>query len=120
MQKAYLANKKLEAGALANVTEGRMVGHYWLRCPQLAPKPEMRKQIKDAVALGELVDMRILVIEWGKTSREMVQRALKKIAPSSLLLAGIILNKTKRWGSSYYYDHYYTGYRKEKPVDKEK
>ena len=51
MQKAYLANKKLEAGALANVTEGRMVGHYWLRCPQLAPKPEMRKQIKDAVAL---------------------------------------------------------------------
>ncbi len=71
--------------------------------------------INDAVALGELVDMRILVIEWGKTPRDVVQRALKKIAPSNLVFAGIILNKTKHWGSSYYYDHYYGGKkRKEK------
>jgi glucose-6-phosphate isomerase len=51
MGKAYLANKKLEAGAIANPSENRMVGHYWLRTPQLAPQPELRKQIKDAVAL---------------------------------------------------------------------
>ena len=70
--------------------------------------------INDAVALGELVDMRILVVEWGKTPRDMVQRALRKIAPSNLVLAGILLNKTKRWGSSDSYDHYYTGYQKEK------
>ena len=68
--------------------------------------------INDAVALGELVDMRILVIEWGKTSRDVVQRALKKIAPSNLVFAGIILNKAKHWGSSYYYDHYYDGKKK--------
>jgi glucose-6-phosphate isomerase len=29
----------LEAGAIANADEGRQVGHYWLRCPELAPEP---------------------------------------------------------------------------------
>lgn len=77
--------------------------------------------INDAVALGELVDMRVLVVEWGKTPKEVVQRALKKIAPSNLVLSAIILNKAKHWGSSYYYDHYYDGkkregYRKRKSV----
>ena len=54
MNKAYAANKKLEAGAIANPTYNWMVGHYWLRAPQLAPKPELRKQINDAVALVKL------------------------------------------------------------------
>lgn len=75
--------------------------------------------INDAVALGELVDMRILVIEWGKTPRDVVQRALKKIAPANLVSAGIILNKAKHWGSSYYYDHYYDG-KKKKGYKREK
>jgi glucose-6-phosphate isomerase len=50
MATAYEANQKLEKGGIANPTEKRMVGHYWLRAPQLAPKSE-RKRIKDAVAL---------------------------------------------------------------------
>ncbi|MDD5226830.1 MAG: polysaccharide biosynthesis tyrosine autokinase, partial [Candidatus Omnitrophica bacterium] len=69
--------------------------------------------INDAVALGGLVDMRLLVVEWGKTSKELVQRALKKIAPSNLVLSAIILNKARHWGSSYYYDHYYDGSKKQ-------
>jgi len=76
--------------------------------------------INDAVALGELVDMRILVIEWGKTPRDVVQRALKKIAPSNLVFAGIILNKAKHWGSSYYYDHYYDGKKKKEHEQRKK
>ncbi|MBI1945316.1 MAG: glucose-6-phosphate isomerase [Deltaproteobacteria bacterium] len=40
---------KLEAGALANPDEKRMVGHYWLRAPQLAPTPELRAQIEDTL-----------------------------------------------------------------------
>lgn len=63
--------------------------------------------LNDAVALGELVDMRIIVIEWGKTPRELVERAMKRIAPSNLVLAGIVLNRAKHWGETYYYDHYY-------------
>ena len=31
--KAFAAMRELEAGAIANPTEKRMVGHYWLRNP---------------------------------------------------------------------------------------
>ena len=38
---------KLEAGEIANPDEGRMVGHYWLRNPALAPNDEIRAQITE-------------------------------------------------------------------------
>ena len=47
---ALAGMKELEGGAIANPDEGRMVGHYWLRAPQLAPTPELRKEIEDCVA----------------------------------------------------------------------
>ena len=37
----------LEKGAIANPDEKRMVGHYWLRAPQLAPTPEIGREIRD-------------------------------------------------------------------------
>ncbi len=43
--KAHEAMQALEAGAIANPDEKRMVGHYWLRKPELAPTPEMRAEI---------------------------------------------------------------------------
>ncbi|HBA89882.1 MAG TPA: glucose-6-phosphate isomerase [Geobacter sp.] len=46
LQKAYAEMEKLEAGAEANPDEGRMVGHYWLRAPELAPSPDMSEEIK--------------------------------------------------------------------------
>ncbi|MBN1402951.1 MAG: glucose-6-phosphate isomerase, partial [Opitutales bacterium] len=35
-QNAFAAMKELEGGAIANPDEKRMVGHYWLRAPELA------------------------------------------------------------------------------------
>jgi glucose-6-phosphate isomerase len=35
----------LEQGAIANPDENRMVGHYWLRNPDLAPSPELTQEI---------------------------------------------------------------------------
>ena len=49
-QRAFLSMSALEAGAVANPDEGRMVGHYWLRAPQLAPTPELRAEIEDCSA----------------------------------------------------------------------
>ena len=49
-QKAFEAMDALEAGAIANPDENRMVGHYWLRAPQLAPKPELRQEIEETLA----------------------------------------------------------------------
>ncbi len=39
----------LEAGAIANPDENRMVGHYWLRDPELAPTPELKQDILDTL-----------------------------------------------------------------------
>jgi glucose-6-phosphate isomerase len=50
MQKAFAAMKELEGGAVANPDENRMVGHYWLRAPQLAPTSALREAITGTVA----------------------------------------------------------------------
>src|SRR6266566_4931950 len=49
IEKAFTAMRELEAGAIANPTENRMVGHYWLRNPLLAPSPELRAEIQDTI-----------------------------------------------------------------------
>src|SRR6476660_2129111 len=46
---AFAAMRELEVGAIANTTENRMVGHYWLRNPVLAPTPEIRSEIEDTI-----------------------------------------------------------------------
>jgi glucose-6-phosphate isomerase len=49
MKKAFAAMSKLEAGAIANPDERRMVGHYWLRTPRLAPTAALRREIEATV-----------------------------------------------------------------------
>ncbi|MFO0573168.1 MAG: glucose-6-phosphate isomerase [Polyangia bacterium] len=46
LDRARRAMIDLEAGALANADEQRRVGHYWLRDPERAPTPELRKEIE--------------------------------------------------------------------------
>jgi glucose-6-phosphate isomerase len=48
--KAFVAMDALEKGAIANPDENRMVGHYWLRNPKLAPTAEIRSAIESTVA----------------------------------------------------------------------
>ena len=50
MQRAFAAMDALEAGAIANPDEQRMVGHYWLRAPERAPAPEIAAEIRATVA----------------------------------------------------------------------
>ncbi len=47
MKKAYAEMRELEEGAVANPDEGRMVGHYWLRAPSLAPNDSIRLEIEE-------------------------------------------------------------------------
>ena len=57
--RAFEAMRELEGGAIANPDEQRMVGHYWLRRPDLAPTPEMadgiRRVVEDVKALARRV-----------------------------------------------------------------
>jgi glucose-6-phosphate isomerase len=46
---AFAAMAAIEQGAVANVDEGRQVGHYWLRAPQLAPDVGVARGIGDVV-----------------------------------------------------------------------
>lgn len=50
IQRAFAAMTELERGAIANPDENRMVGHYWLRNPALAPTPELRDAITNTLA----------------------------------------------------------------------
>ena len=50
LQAAYGAMAQLEAGAIANPDENRMVGHYWLRAPELAPDPGITEEITTTLA----------------------------------------------------------------------
>ena len=50
MEAALSFMKELEGGVIANPDENRMVGHYWLRNPALAPTPEIRKAIEETMA----------------------------------------------------------------------
>ena len=49
MAQAYDAMAGLEAGEIANPDEGRMVGHYWLRSPRLAPTDAIARQVRKAI-----------------------------------------------------------------------
>ncbi len=46
---AYAAMRELEAGAIANPDEQRMVGHYWLRDSKLAPNAALKQEIDETL-----------------------------------------------------------------------
>ena len=50
LAKAFRAMAELEAGAIANPDENRMVGHYWLRNSSLAPTTEIKTAIDQTLA----------------------------------------------------------------------
>jgi len=49
LQRAFADMAALEKGAIANPDENRMVGHYWLRAPQLAPTKELANEISSTL-----------------------------------------------------------------------
>ncbi|MGB2924162.1 MAG: glucose-6-phosphate isomerase [Limnothrix sp.] len=46
---AFQHVKDIEAGAIANPDEDRMVGHYWLRNPELAPSAELKADVVETL-----------------------------------------------------------------------
>ena len=48
-QSAFQQMQDLEDGGIANPDENRMVGHYWLRNPELAPSTEIQNLISSTI-----------------------------------------------------------------------
>jgi len=73
---AFDAMRALEAGAIANPDEGRMVGHYWLRTPELAPTPEIRNEIEatreDVAAFAAAVHSGKIAAPGGKAFTQVL------------------------------------------------
>ncbi len=57
---AFAAMNRLESGAIANPDEQRMVGHYWLRSPGLAPDPAVAAHIEAEVDRIETFAQQVL------------------------------------------------------------
>ncbi len=53
MRLAFESMSALEKGAIANPDEGRMVGHYWLRAPGLAPDATTAEAVRSAIKAVE-------------------------------------------------------------------
>ncbi|MBL8727784.1 MAG: glucose-6-phosphate isomerase [Planctomycetes bacterium] len=50
LQGALAAMRRIEEGSLANADEQRMVGHFWLRAPGLAPATDLEQEIVRTLA----------------------------------------------------------------------
>jgi glucose-6-phosphate isomerase len=57
-EKAFKDMKALEGGAIANPDENRMVGHYWLRDPDLAPA-QLKKEIVETLTQIEAFTQKV-------------------------------------------------------------
>ncbi len=49
-ERAFQDMTALEGGAIANPDENRMVGHYWLRNPDLAPTADVKQEIVETIS----------------------------------------------------------------------
>ena len=86
-QRAFEQMRKLEGGAIANPDEDRMVGHYWLRAPQVAPTAELRNEItttnasikafvSEVRAQGKFTDVLVIGIGGSALGPQFVSDAL--------------------------------------------
>lgn len=73
---AYADLARLEAGEKVNADEGRMVGHYWLRNPSLAPTEALRQEIVDGVALAKAFAAKVHQGEVTPPTAERFRRML--------------------------------------------
>lgn len=89
VQQAFAAMDALEMGAIANPDEKRMVGHYWLRNPELAPTQQIRNDITRTIAeikafadeihrRGEFDQLLLIGIGGSALGPQFVSRALAK------------------------------------------
>ena len=100
LRSALAAMARIDGGAVANVDEGRMVGHYWLRAPSLAPSPEIQEEI--AATLKRVEDFALDVFEsrilapGGVPFRKLVLCGIGGSALGPMLLGDVFAGRDPR------------------------
>lgn len=69
--------------------------------------------VTDGLVLAKAVDGVIQVIQFGKTSRDIVERDKQKLQDSRTKIIGAVLNNVDIEREGYYYPYYYHYYRQE-------
>jgi len=91
MREAFGEMAELEAGAIANPTEQRQVGHYWLRTPHISPSDPIRRAIESTVAdiraFAAAVHVGSLGTESGQPFRHVIIAGIGGSALGPQLLA---------------------------------
>ncbi len=67
---------ELEAGSMANPDEGRRVGHYWLRAPELAPEDAQCRDIEVGIELVTSLARRVHTGELRPPSADSFKHVL--------------------------------------------
>ena len=94
IERAFDDMTKLEAGEIANPDENRMVGHYWLRNPELAPNEQIRQHISDNVSeiktFAEAVHSGSIKAPGGQAFKHVLLIGIGGSALGPQLLAGAL------------------------------
>jgi len=96
VEHAFAQMRELENGAIANPDENRMVGHYWLRAPQLAPNAELRSEIENTLRdikefaaevfrKGEFTDVLVVGIGGSALGPQFIADALGTVADTATI-----------------------------------
>ena len=59
--------------------------------------------VNDTLAVSQFVDMRVIIVKWASTNRALVRKAIAKIAPGQLIMAGVVLNQVKEMSEKGYH-----------------
>ncbi len=103
--------------AFLRLIDGARSGYDWV----VVDTPPVMS-VTDAVMCSRLVDMVLLVVEYGGVRRQLVRDTVRQLNRAGARVAGAVLNKVnirRDHAYSYHYSYYHYGYEKQ-PVSTEK
>ncbi len=108
LQDAYAQMADLEAGAIKNPDENRMVGHYWLRAPGLAPEglgADIEKVISDIETFAQNVHDGTFRCERGEKFKNILVIGIGGSALGPQFVTGALSNPGIDKMSAFFFDN---------------
>jgi glucose-6-phosphate isomerase len=105
---AYVQMDDLEAGAIKNPDENRMVGHYWLRTPQLAPQgigEQIEKVLTDIESFAASVHDGTLRCERGQKFKNVLLIGIGGSALGPQFVTGALSTPGKDKMNAFFFDN---------------
>lgn len=108
LQAAYEQMASLESGAIANPDEDRMVGHYWLRAPEMAPDGEgaqITKTIRDIKKFAAAIHDGSIVPEQARRWKNLLVVGIGGSALGPQFVANALCDPKRDKMKPYFFDN---------------